>query len=45
MYMPLSSFFFSLDKLDKFGEGMIGKLKGSWESDGEIWNECVQSCH
>ena len=26
-------------KLDKFGGRMIGKRKGSGESDGEIWNE------
>ena len=33
-------------KLDKFGRGMIGKRKGSGESDGEkFWNECLQSCH
>ena len=32
-------------KLDKFGRGTIGKRKGSGESDEEIWNECVQSCH
>ena len=32
-------------KLDKFGGGIIGKRKGSGESDGKIWNEYVQSCH